>query len=147
MSGNASVYLDTSALAKWYLSETSSKEVSDYIIGLEIAAVSTLTKTEMRCLLARRRRMQEFDATVEGQIYSTFLDDIAQSHLYLVKVEDKHLESAANLIAILPEHPLRTLDALHLAIAEHQDLECIATADQVMARAGEALGFKVDFFP
>jgi hypothetical protein len=71
----------------------------------------------MRCLLARRKRMHEFDANVEAQIYATFLDDISQGHLLTLKVEDKHLESAANLITMLPNHALRTLDVLYLAIA------------------------------
>ncbi|WP_020562114.1 type II toxin-antitoxin system VapC family toxin [Methylosarcina fibrata] len=146
MSGNGVVYLDTSALAKWYLSEPNSEEVSAYVIGLDVAVVSTLTKTEMRCLLARRKRMQEFDANVEAQIYATFLDDIAQGHLAALKVEDKHLESAAHLIAMLPDHALRTLDALHLAIAQHHGLDRIATADALFAKAAEASGFAVDFF-
>ncbi|MEQ1528998.1 MAG: type II toxin-antitoxin system VapC family toxin [Methylococcales bacterium] len=100
----------------------------------------------MRCLLARRKRMLELTADLEGQIYATFLDDVAQGHLTLLKVEDKHLESAANLIFILPQHALRTLAALHLAIAQHHGLDFIATADKLFAAAAEALGFKVDLF-
>lgn len=146
MSDNNSVYLDTSALAKWYISESNSEQVSAYIIELDIAFVSTLTKTEMRCLLARRKRMQEFDANVEAQIYATFLDDISQGHLVALKDEDKHFESAANLITMLPDHALRTLDALHLAIAQHHGIERIATADALFAKAAEALGLTVDFW-
>lgn len=90
--------------------------------------------------------MQEFDANVEAQIYATFLDDIFQGHLLALKVEDKHLESAANLITMLPEHALRTLDAMHLAIAQHLGLDRIATADGLFAKAAAALEFSVDFF-
>jgi uncharacterized protein len=90
--------------------------------------------------------MQEFGADLEGRIYATFLDDIAQGHLSLQKVENKYLESAANLIAIHPEHALSALDALHLAIAQHHGLELIATADNLLASAAEALGFKLDLF-
>jgi len=146
MNGNGVVYLDTSVLAKWYLAEPNSEKVSDYIIDLDSAVISNLTKTEMRCLLARRKRMLEFGADLEGQIYATFLDDIAQGHLTLLKVEDKHLETAANLISILPNHALRTLDVLNLAIAQHHGLQLIATADKLFANAAEALGFKVDLF-
>ena len=146
MTDNRVVYLDTSVLAKWYLSEPNSEQVSDYIIGLDSAVISTLTKTEMRCLLARRKRMLDFGADLEGQIYATFLDDIALGHLALLKVDDKHPETAANLISILPNHALRTLDALHLAIAQHHGLQFIATADKLFASAAEALGFKVDLF-
>jgi predicted nucleic acid-binding protein len=90
--------------------------------------------------------MQEFDANVEAQIYATFLDDISQGHLLALKVEDKHLESAANLITMLPNHALRTLDVLYLAIAQHHGLDQIATADAVLAKAAEAAGFSMDFF-
>jgi predicted nucleic acid-binding protein len=146
MSGKSAVYLDTSVLAKWYVAESNSEQVSAYIVGLDEAFISTLTKTEMRCLLARRKRMQEFDANIEGQIYATFLDDVAQGHLSLFKVEDKHLESAANLIAILPDYALRTLDALHLAIAQHHGVGRIASADHLFTNAASALGFEVDLF-
>lgn len=146
MNDSLAVYLDTSVLAKWYIAEPDSEQASAYIIGLDEAFISTLSKTEMRCLLARRKRMHEFNADIEGQIYAAFLDDIAQGHLSLCKVEDKHLESAANLIAILPGHALRTLDALHLAIAQHHGIERIATADKLFADAASALGFAVDRF-
>jgi predicted nucleic acid-binding protein len=146
MNDKSIVYLDTSVLAKWYIAELNSERVAEYIIAIDNAIVSTLTKTELRCLLARRKRMQEINADLEAQIYATFLDDIAQGHLSLCKVEDKHVESAANLISILPAFSLRTLDALHLAIAQHHGLERIATADKLFAKAAEALGFKVDVF-
>lgn len=146
MNDKAIVYLDTSVLAKWYLAEPNSGLVTDYIVGLHRAAISTLTKTEMRCLLARRKRMQEFGSDLEGQIYATFLDDIAQGHLSLYKVEDKHVESASYLISMLPTLSLRTLDAMHLAIAQHHGFERIATADNLLAKAAEALSFTVDIF-
>ena len=83
MNAKRIVYLDTCVLAKWYLAESNSEQVADYIVGLESAVVSTLTKTEMRCLLARRRRMQKISSDLEAQIYATFLEDIAQGHLSL----------------------------------------------------------------
>lgn len=146
MSDKLIVYLDTSALAKWYLVEANSDQVTDYIVGLDSAIISTLTKTEMRCLLARRKRMQAMSPELEAQIYATFLEDIAQRHLALCQVEDKHLDSAAHLIDMLPGYNLRTLDALHLAIAQHHGIERIATADNLFAKAAVALGFTVDNF-
>lgn len=41
-------YLDTSALAKWYLNEAGSAAFVDYLQGLEVAVISSLTRTEMR---------------------------------------------------------------------------------------------------
>lgn len=42
--------------------------------------------------------------------------------------------------------PLRTLDALHLALAMASGADEIATADEVMARAAEQLQLAVHFF-
>jgi len=39
---------------------------------------------------------------------------------------------------ILPNHALRTLDDLHLAIARHHGLQLIATADKLFEDAAEA---------
>jgi predicted nucleic acid-binding protein len=47
---------------------------------------------------------------------------------------------------MLPEHALRTLDALHLAIAQSYQVQHIATADRLFAKAAQQLGFKVAFF-
>ncbi len=141
-----SVYLDTSVLAKWYINEVNSEQVADYIVNLNVSAISTLSKTEFRCLLARRKRSKELTIELENKIYATFLEDVAQGHLQLYTVENKHLESAVHLISMLPELALRTLDALHLAIAEHYQLETIATADVLLAKAAKELGFTVDLF-
>lgn len=146
MTDKAIAYLDTSVVAKWYLAEANSDQVADYIIGLEAAVISTLTKTEMRCLLARRKRMQELSPELETQIFATFLEDINQRHLALLPVADNHLESSSHLISMLPTLSLRTLDALHLSIAQHHGLQRIATADTLFAKAAEALGFQVDLF-
>lgn len=39
-----------------------------------------------------------------------------------------------------PYHPLRTLDALHLAVAVHAEVDAIATTDTVMATAADEIG-------
>ena len=55
--------------------------------------------------------------------------------------------AALELIGELVRIPLRTLDALLLAVARGLDVEEIATADGVVASAARALGFRfVRFF-
>lgn len=49
------VYLDTSALAKWYLNESRSQEFTAWFQTQPDVHLSSLTLTEFRCLLARRR--------------------------------------------------------------------------------------------
>jgi len=143
MSANGRAYLDTSALAKWYLNEPGSDDFVSYLQGLDVAVVSSLTRTEVRSMLARRRRMGELSHELESVVYAAFLNDIAQGWLQLYPVEDARFDEAANLIARYPEHPLRTLDALHLAIALQAQADALATADSVVADTAASLDFEV----
>ena len=139
-------YLDTSALAKWYLNEPLSEAVEDYLRSLPYAAISSLTAVELRCLLARRRRSTEITPEQEMQCHGLFRDDISQGYLQLLPLDDADAQAAVRLIDTLPNHPLRTLDALHLAIARSAGLDLVATADRVMADAAEELGLSVKAF-
>jgi len=141
MSAEHRVYLDTSARAKWCLNEAGSEELARYIQGLDSAVVSSLTQTEVRSLLARLRRMGNLSHEMESVIDAAFLQDIAEGSLQQCPVEDVRFSDAANLNARYPEYPLRTLDALHLAVARSAQVDAIATADTVMAGAAEAMGF------
>lgn len=146
MSARPGTYLDTSALAKWYLNEAGSEAFVPYLQGLDSAVVSSLVRTEMRSLFSRRRRLGDFDSSLEGQLLATFLDDIATGALSLYPVEDGRFDDALQLIGRYPEHPLRTLDALHLAVARHLGVAELATADETMAAAARAMGFSVARF-
>lgn len=146
MSVDGRVYLDTSALAKWYLNEAGSDAFVAYLQSLDVAVISSLTRTEMRSLLARRCRMGEIDSALSSLLYAAFLDDIASGALSQVPVPDERYDEAAHLIARYPEHPLRTLDALHLAVARHAGVDALATADSVMADAADAMGLAVRRF-
>ena len=144
--GSGTAYLDTSALAKWYVNERGSERFVAYVQALDSAAISSLTCAEMRSLFARRRRMGDFDAALEAVLFSAFLDDIASGALLLHPMDDARFNDAVNLIGRYPEHPLRTLDALHLSVVRHLGIDTVATADAVMADAARSMGFVVDQF-
>ncbi len=139
-------YLDTSALAKWYLNEPFSEQFEAFIRKQSSAAVSRLTTVEFRCLLARRRRAGEITKSVESRVYASFEQDVGAGFLQVHPVADEHLIAALRLIARLGRHPLRTLDALHLAIAQGIHCRRLATADRTMADAGKAIGLGVTHF-
>ena len=143
---NDNVYIDTSALAKWYLNEAHSTEFVKFIQSVSRAIISDLTLTEMRSLLSQRRRMKELTHALEEQIFATFLTDIDQGYLIVQPIENHYLEEATHLIASLPDIPLRTLDALHLTVVTHQHIQTIATADQIMIAAALALQINVEIF-
>jgi predicted nucleic acid-binding protein len=137
------VYVDTSALAKWYLNERGSDDFADWIVEQREPWISTLTALEMRCLLGRRRRADEISRETEDRAFSTFEEDVANGHLFLHPVDDEALGAALALIGRLDALPLRTLDAIHLALARQLAAPRLATADAQMADAASALGLAV----
>jgi predicted nucleic acid-binding protein len=140
------VYLDTSALGKWYLNESRSEDFAAWIQDEADVHISSLTVVEMRCLLARRRRNHELSSDMEQQVHATLQDDVAQGFLTLHPVENEHVMGAINLLTLLSNHPLRTLDAIHLGIARRLGAARLATADAVMGGAAQALGLEAILF-
>jgi uncharacterized protein len=139
-------YVDTSALAKWYLPEPGSDAFVDFIRSQDNAAISRLTTVELRCLLARRRRAGDITVQHERDAWSTFEGDIRAGHLHVEALSDAHAVTACDLLEQLHDLPVRTLDAFHLAIARSLAVGVLATADRVMARAAEALGMTAMMF-
>jgi predicted nucleic acid-binding protein len=142
------IYIDTNALAKWYLNEENSDEVERYLQERGPVAISELTVVEMRSLLARLRREGKIDSKLENRIFGVFKEDIRQGYLSCYPIPGGVMEGAANLISVLSDAPLRTLDALHLTIAKEIGADVMVTADRVMAAAAGGMGFSVvDFVP
>jgi len=146
MSAEQRAYIDTSALAKWYLNEPGSQAFVSFLQGLDSAVISSLTGTEMRSLLSRRRRMGDLTAELESVLFAAFVEDIERGWLQQYPVDNARYAEASNLIARHPEHALRTLDALHLVQAVHSGVSLLATADGVMAGAARGMGLKVESF-
>ena len=143
MSAEKRAYLDTSALAKWYLNEAGSEAFVEFLQGLDSAVISSLSVTEMRSLLSRRRRMGDLSVELESVLFAALLDDIDRGWLQRYPLDDARFAEATNLIARYPEHPLRTLDALHLTVAVDLAVSIVATADGVMADAALSMGLQV----
>jgi hypothetical protein len=143
MPGKDVVYFDTSALAKWYLNESFSADVERYLMEYGPVAISDLTVVEMRSLLSRRRRAKHVDPKMENRVFSTFEDDIRRGFLIRHPMPATTAAGAVNLISTLPEVPLRTLDAMHLVIAQEIDASILATADRFMAAGAHEMGFSV----
>jgi predicted nucleic acid-binding protein len=139
-------YIDTSALAKWYLPELGSEAFSEWIQSQDDTCISSLTISEFRCLLARRRLMELLSALEVQQLFAKFRQDIEDAHLIHYPVENRHIINASLMIESLPSVPLRTLDTLHLTIANDIPVKIIATADKIMGQAAQLLDFEVVLF-
>jgi hypothetical protein len=139
-------YIDTSALAKWYLEESGSEDFERFVNRQPVRAISRLVTVELRCLLARRRHAREISVAYEAQAHATFRGHLLAGVFEFQPLFDEHLIDAVELLEMLPAHALRTLDALHLAAARTASCDGIGTADRVMADAARALGVTVEFF-
>lgn len=136
-------YIDTSALAKCYVREPQSLSVLDWVETQGKPTTAALTLVEFRCLLARRRRARQIDTVLEQRALAEFDGHIRAGAWRIHPTPFGDYAAARDLIDILPEHSLRALDALHLAVARACGAETFATADITQADAAAALGFTV----
>jgi uncharacterized protein len=139
-------YLDTSALAKRYLNEAGSEDFVAFASRWQTMATSRLTALEFGCLLGRRRRNGDLSDALEREVVAAFEEDTAFGHLDVVPVRDQHLSIAWQLLQRPRQHPLRTVDALHLAIARDAAAVVLATAARILSLAAADLGFEVARF-
>jgi predicted nucleic acid-binding protein len=140
------VYVDTSAVAKLYVNEAGSAAFQQYVAKLGSAWISRLAVVEFRSLLARRVRANLLTAADQLAARGLFEADIARGLWDVVPVDDQHVVNAAAMIDRLAASPLRTLDAIHLAVAQGLSARELATSDQVLAAAGAAIGLRVATF-
>jgi uncharacterized protein len=141
-----SVYVDTSALAKWYINEERSEEVEAFLLENCPVNISLLTKVEMHSLMARRVREHHMEPVTQAKILACFEGDIAAGHLVLIPQTVESFLLAESLVGARPDVPLTTLDALHLAAARANEITTLATADRVLARAADALNVECRTF-
>lgn len=105
-------YLDSSALVKLYLSEAGRDEVQALLEATEAVTTSVIAYAEARATFARRLRNGELSDEEHAQVVEDFESDWAGVNELAVTPEIYRL--AGNLTV---NHPLRGMDALHLASA------------------------------
>jgi predicted nucleic acid-binding protein len=105
-------YFDTSALVKRYIDEPGSREVLQLLRRHE-CVTSAVLPVELRSGL--RRRVAE--GSLDAARLPAILKHVAADRRYwtLVEVGREVLVSAETLVAA---HPIRTLDAIHVASAQ-----------------------------
>jgi uncharacterized protein len=105
-------YFDTSALVKRYINEVGRRQILQLLRRHEFVA-SALLPVELRSAL--RRRVTE--GTLEAARVPEILKRVSADRAYwtLVGVGTEVLDAAERLVAV---HPLRTLDAIHVASAQ-----------------------------
>ena len=141
-----SAYIDTSALAKCYVREPQSLRVLEWADAQGAPFTAALTLVEFRCLLGRRRRGGQIDSQLEQRALAEFDSHVRSGAWKIHPMPFSDYASARDLIDILPDVPLRALDAMHLAAARNCGASAFATADKTQAEAATALGLTVHRF-
>jgi len=131
-------YIDTSVLVAYYCPEPLSARAEEVIHGGDAAAISPLTEVEFCSALAIKVRMRELDVEIAGRLLSRFQRHLEKGRYHVVPVGAREHTLACDWISRFVT-PLRTVDALHLAVAFTNDLPLL-TADKDLARSAEHFG-------
>ena len=134
-------YLDTSVLAVYYCPEPLSEQAEKIIIRAKRPRISSLTEVELASAVSRKIREKNISPEDGNKIFNQFRSHLKESLYRLISVEDRHYQTAKNWILQFST-PLKTLDALHLAIASGDNLTLL-TADRQLELAAKHFGIKV----
>lgn len=135
------LYIDTSVLVAFYCPERISEQVEDILINTDEPAVSQLTEIEIASAVSRKVREKNLSKTDGDKILSIFQTHLDQKSFLYLPIQSKCYTNAKKWISHF-NTPLRTLDALHLAIAQIAEIP-ILTADVKFANAAEEIGVEV----
>jgi hypothetical protein len=134
-------YLDTSVLAAYYCPEPLSAKVEKLILKAIRPCLSSLTEVELASAISRKIREKNLSPEDGNKIFNQFQTHLKESLFRLITVEDRHYQTAKNWILQFAV-PLKTLDALHLAIAAEGDLTLL-TADRQLVISAKYFGIDV----
>jgi len=134
-------YIDTSVLAAYYCPEAMSEQVQSFLGEQVNPGISFLTEVELFSAIARKVRMGELGQSDGNRILAKFVSHLDADLFLVVPVEVHHWRLAKGWIGLF-NTSLRTLDALHLAIASAGDF-VLVTSDQQLIQAADILGVNV----
>ena len=134
-------YIDTSVLVAYYCPEPISETAEKLILSSKRPCISSLTEVELASALSRKVREKNLSPDDGNKIFNQFQSHLEQSLYGLTTVEDRHYQTAKTWMVQFST-PLRTLDALHLAIAAEGDLTLL-TADKHLDISAKYFGIDV----
>jgi len=135
------IYADTSLLLPAYVPEAGSEQANSILESASSIFISDLTVAELYVGLARKVKLRELTASQSDSARSAFEAHLQEGLLQRITLLPAHSEAAGDLASRSPLL-LRTLDALHLAVAAELEVT-VGTFDGRLRDAGLALGFKV----
>ncbi|HMB96732.1 MAG TPA: type II toxin-antitoxin system VapC family toxin [Tepidisphaeraceae bacterium] len=135
------IYIDTSVLAAIYIPERWSQAAENLLASQNVRVISNLVEVEMHSAVARRLRMREIKRDEASSIVRKFEADLESLIYQRLEIGEPDWAAAKKLLDRF-DAPLRTLDALHLALALTNQLRLV-TSDRRLAKSARSL--KIDF--
>ncbi|MBN1759727.1 MAG: type II toxin-antitoxin system VapC family toxin [Chitinispirillaceae bacterium] len=130
-------YLDTSIVLPYYSPEKLSGRVENIILNDADPAISTLTAVEVASALSRKIREKSISSENAEMIWEQFTFHRKNDYYRILPVGIHHYSLAAEYILQF-KTSLRTLDALHLAVASDSSLP-VVTCDKQLHQAAKKL--------
>lgn len=132
-------YIDTSILAAYYCPESLSL-IAEKTLKNCAPVISDLTETELASAVSKKVRGRELSLLDAQKILALFQSHLEDGFFQKIAIQPQYFALANSWIKQFIT-PLRTLDALHLAVAQKQNLPLI-TGDKSLAQAAKKLGVK-----
>ncbi|MGK5091452.1 type II toxin-antitoxin system VapC family toxin [Deltaproteobacteria bacterium TL4] len=132
------MYIDTSVLVAYYCPEPNSDVVEQILVQMDQPAISQLTEVELSSAISRKIREQELSTIDGNRVLAQFKTHLSQRCFLYFPIHSQHYIIAKGWISQFTT-PLRTLDAIHLAIASVNNLSLL-TADIKLADSARHLG-------
>ncbi len=136
------IYVDTSLLLPIYVLEAGSEQANRILESAPPIFISDLTVAEFHVGLARKVKLGELSVSQSDAARASFESHLEEGLMQRVALLSSHSEAAGRL-ASRSTVILRTLDALHLAVAVGLGASSLATFDGRLAEAARGLGFEV----
>jgi len=132
------LYLDTSVLVAYYCPEPLSDAVEKEMLKVSNPGISALTEVEFVSAIGRKLREKTLSGEDANRLLNKFQAHLNESLYKRFLIDNKHYRLAFNWLSRL-DIPMRTLDALHLAVVAESNLKLV-TADKQLSRAARKLG-------
>jgi predicted nucleic acid-binding protein len=137
------VYVDSSALAKLYVPEVESERLDEFLRGRTDLMISDLCITEVMSAIARRRREGVLEAKQANEIRAAVLADAKSGSFRKLDLTPAIHREAERLLFSTESVALRTLDALHIALAVTGLAQRVVTFDSRMKAAAALHGLEI----
>lgn len=132
------LFLDTSAFAKRYVAEQGSDKVLAMCQEADRLFVSVICFPELTSTLCRLVREKKLARAAYRQLKDDAVADLADVDICQITPE-----VLAAVVSLLEAHPLRAMDALHVACALACQPDAFVSADRQQLAAARKAGLRI----